>query len=105
MATITVTKDAGLNLQSTITAHEAYGGKFEFGKLAFTGDYDTDGVAITFPNFRNAKTVLVTPVNGYLIEWDEANSKLIFWASVGVQVANTVSLAALTAVPYVAIGN
>ena len=108
-AAITKTKDAALNTQSTIASHNRYGGKFEYGNIAIVGSYVSGGVAITFPDFKKVKVLLCENRGGYMYEYDSTNKKLIVRTcavsnAAGVVVQATVSLSALSNIPYVAIG-
>lgn len=83
-----------------------------YGTLAFDSSYPTGGEAVDLANNERID-VLIAQGNGYTFKLDSANQKLIAYqgdntnaaAAPGIEVANAANLAAVTGVPFIAIGH
>jgi hypothetical protein len=103
-------------MAATATAHNTYdiGGtaKMYVGTIAFDASYPTGGEAIDLGSNERLDIVLCPNNTGYQFSWDAANQKLLVYVgdndnaadAPGAQVANTTDLSALTAVPFLAVG-
>lgn len=80
------------------------------GTIAFDNNYPTGGEAIDVGSNETISYLSAPPSAGYLFEWDRANQKLkVYWGNAGTasvlpEFTSTGDLSALTAVPFIAIG-
>ncbi len=80
-----------------------------YGKIAFDASYPTGGEAIAITGVEKIDTLISPGSGGYSFAFDDATQKLLAYRTDQVddpqeQVPDTTDLAALTAIPFIAVG-
>jgi hypothetical protein len=96
----------------TLTKHVSLGDteKLYWGKIAFDSSYPSGGELIAIPGVEKIDVLIAQGLSGYGFEWYESGQKLVATRTDQVddpeeQVPDTMDLASLTAIPFIAIGS
>lgn len=109
----TLTPDVRQNTSANLAANRL---KIQVGTMAFDSSYPTGGESVTVTNMNHVAAMLLEPYGGYVFSYDVTNAKVLAYytnngstvasgtPTVMIEKSNGGSLAALSAVPYIAIG-